>query len=234
MVALSVVAGFSRSRHGAARGRTAEMRQRKSQSDAPETSDGHSPVTKGRREGRGWGPFSGGQLATVIIAVVVMAMLPVGAFAVVSGSNAFVTDATTGKHAAVNSAGALTVAPAATNALFTGIAINFATFTCASVVTPPAGKALVVTSIEVSYLGSTGAEFEVTATTTAACGGFNLRDLYSGKVSGGPTTLNVPFGSGVAIKNGNSIAVSANGNGTTRVYVYGYLVPAGACSNGCI
>lgn len=63
-----------------------------------------------RREGRGWGPFTGGQLTAIIIMLVVMVMLPVGAFAVVSGTNSFITDATSGVRAKVDAKGNLNTA----------------------------------------------------------------------------------------------------------------------------
>ena len=63
-----------------------------------------------------WGPFSGAQLTVIIVAIAVMVMLPVGAFAV-SGTNSSITDAVSGKQASVNTNGALSVAPSATNAL---------------------------------------------------------------------------------------------------------------------
>ena len=60
---------------------------------------------------KSWGPFSGGQLTIIIVAIVVMVALPVGAFAV-SGTNSFITDATTGAQAKVSTAGALSTAEA--------------------------------------------------------------------------------------------------------------------------
>jgi hypothetical protein len=86
------------------------MRRRKNESHAGELS-GEAAVGKRRRsEGRGWGPFSGGQLAFIIVAVAAVVGFPYAANAVVSGSNVFVTDATTGTRAAVMSQGAQKVA----------------------------------------------------------------------------------------------------------------------------
>src|SRR4051812_40564665 len=50
---------------------------------------------------RGWGPFTGRQLTFVVCTFLVLVMFPVGAWAV-SGSNSFITDATSGKHAKVD------------------------------------------------------------------------------------------------------------------------------------
>jgi hypothetical protein len=54
-----------------------------------------------RRPGRGLGPFTGTQLTVLILALVLAVAFPVGAWAV-SGSNIFVTDASTGVHAKVD------------------------------------------------------------------------------------------------------------------------------------
>src|SRR6201988_2822509 len=82
------------------------MRPRKINTDAAPEAGGEAVGEKRRRrEGRGWGPFSGGQLTVIIVAICVMVMLPVGAFAVVAGDNVFVTDPTTGKQAKVTPAG---------------------------------------------------------------------------------------------------------------------------------
>ena len=72
--------------------------------NAPDTDTNASP----RR--RGLGPFSGGQLTVIIVTIAVMIMLPVGAWAVVTGSNVFVTDAVSGKQATVNNSGQLLTA----------------------------------------------------------------------------------------------------------------------------
>jgi hypothetical protein len=60
------------------------MRFQKSRRD---TRDGE----RDERDVRRWGPFSGGQLTTIIVAVVIMALFPVGAWAVVN-SNVAITD----------------------------------------------------------------------------------------------------------------------------------------------
>src|SRR5690349_3719284 len=51
-----------------------------------------------------WGPFTGQQLTVMISVAIVMVLFPVGAWAV-TGSNVFVTDATAGTHAKVDSTG---------------------------------------------------------------------------------------------------------------------------------
>ena len=88
------------------------MRPRGVQKDAvSDTAGGAVAGKRRRREGRGWGPFSGGQLTVIIVAIAVMILLPVGAFAVVSGSNVFVTDATSSATQKVNAFGQALVTP---------------------------------------------------------------------------------------------------------------------------
>jgi flagellar basal body-associated protein FliL len=94
------------------------MRPRKSGKD--ELSEMGTEAVAGKRrsrDGRGLGPFSGAQLTVIIVAIAVMILLPVGAFAVVSGSNVFVTDAVTGKQQKVNAAGQAQVEPQTLNVL---------------------------------------------------------------------------------------------------------------------
>ena len=84
------------------------MRLRNNYSDVSDAT-GEPTMTRRRGEGRGWGPFSGGQLTAIILGVLVAIAFPVGAWAV-SGTTVFVTDAVSGTHAKVNSLGQLSVA----------------------------------------------------------------------------------------------------------------------------
>src|SRR5712691_4185802 len=70
------------------------------------STEGKSP--KRRREGRGLGPFTSGHLTIIIVTLVIVVAFPLAAFAV-TGSNVFVTDATSGTHAKVDSGGHLLV-----------------------------------------------------------------------------------------------------------------------------
>src|SRR5438874_1798505 len=57
-----------------------------------------------RRDGRGLGPLSSGHLTIIVVTLVVVVAFPFAAFAV-TGNNVFVTDATSGTHAKVDSGG---------------------------------------------------------------------------------------------------------------------------------
>ena len=57
---------------------------------------------------RGWGPFTGRHVTTIICVGLVTILFPVGAWAV-TGSNVFITNASTGAHAVVTAAARSTV-----------------------------------------------------------------------------------------------------------------------------
>src|SRR5260221_13076089 len=145
------------------------MRRRKNQSGsseatAPDAGSDHRPG----RAGRGWGPFTGAQLTIIVTAVVVMVMLPVGAFAVVTGSNVFVTDATSGKHATVNSLGQVAVADGATT-----IASNFGTMTV-----DPFATATLFTAVDVRAFRSVRVIMDQTGASPTS----QVVTVYSGSV----------------------------------------------------
>jgi hypothetical protein len=102
---------------------------------------------------RGWGPFSGGQLTVIIVAVVVTVLFPVGAWAL-SGSNLFVTDPGSGARATVNAAGALTVNEASPKTFYANAVlpsqIGIGNYT--PLATPTPGHALVITSVVIDIL----------------------------------------------------------------------------------
>jgi hypothetical protein len=120
---------------------------------------------------RGLGPFSGGQLTAIIITLLIVAGFPFAASAV-TGSNSFITDATTGARAKVdsknnlytatrdatsgtpakvNSAGQQLVASDTTAIYNSGLRLadDCASGTCVTLAKPPIFKALVITSIHV-------------------------------------------------------------------------------------
>ena len=72
-------------------------------------SDPSSPTgTRRRRDGRGLGPFTSGHLTIIVVTLLIVVAFPFAAFAV-TGSNVFVTDATSGMRAKVDSTGHVVV-----------------------------------------------------------------------------------------------------------------------------
>jgi hypothetical protein len=202
------------------------------------------------REGRGVGVFSSGHLTIIIVAVVVMIGLPVGAFAAVSGSNSFITDAVSGTHAKVTTAGALqtsatgavTATAAAPGAAFVKVGTVSGVGRSCGFVTPPAGKALVITSIDEVPVGaavSFDVQLNVVADTAAACGG--VKTSIANGFYGSDNPHEVVLNPGLGLKNGHyldlTIAITPGGAaspGPSAAYIYGYTVPAASCTTGCL
>jgi hypothetical protein len=188
-----------------------------------------------RSRRRGLGPFTGGQLTAIVITFVVVIGFPVGAFAVVSGSNSFVTDATSGKQAKVNSLGQLatTATPAAPASMYAQS--DQYVLTSGSPVTAVtggwrAGLALVITSLTVGPEGILNSpvtlEFETSSGSHPAM--FTLNP--------GTPPVTVPFPSGMPVANGDDLDirwVSPGNSVTLDVSFDGYWVPASQCTAGC-
>ena len=185
-----------------------------------------------------WGPFNGRQLTTIVCVVVAAVLLPVGAWAV-SFSNVAITDPGGVNRAKVNPAGALSAAVSgsvtANNALPTSlfhVDANPANATWGVIAKPPAGKALVITSIvveasQVSSPGQTNVTNIVIDTKTATC---NLQEnpIPVGSVTPptvGVSTIAIP--SGVVVPANRALCAGNWGIGyLAEVMVFGYLVPA--------
>jgi hypothetical protein len=208
---------------------------------------------KNRTEGdRGWGPFTGRQLTTIICVGLVTILFPVGAWAV-SGSNVFVTDIHSGDHAAVNSAGQLqthpngtqTVAGSVTAAVsgsvtatpsppsamyheFAGGNVN----DCIPIATAPVGEATVLTSIHVT--AGVGISGTVRLAASANCASQTL-DFAAMSSADGQRDFEFP--SGLPVANGHHLYVQvkeASGSPDVGVYSFGYNVPAAQCASGCL
>jgi len=215
-----------------------ETRSRMSHKD--ETHAGEQGVPKQRR-GRGWGPFSGGQLTIIIGILAVVIGFPVAANAVVSGSNVFVTNATTGTRAAVNSSGALDVAgsvtatPTPPSASYVSVATAFEVNGCTSI-TPsvPVGKALVVTSITVRVVAVTTGPVLVdlvSAVPITPCSRYAYADEIA--IPGAGASQIVPIASGFPVRAGHAVGVelgSNSGNAVVNTVVHGYLVSSTLCT----
>jgi hypothetical protein len=219
------------------------MRLRNHQSDA---------VSEPRRQGRGWGPFSGGQLTAIVITLAIVIGFPVAAFAV-TGSNSFITDFTSGAHAKVDAkknvntaihdatsgvaakvdslgrqlalvAGSVTVngvtRPAKPVDLFT----TTRDIVSCTTIEPPAGTALVVTSIGITNY-STGTDIMVNRQ-VGDCVSYSGSYLKARRFIGNLGYAEISFPSGLVIPDGGAIKIYG---ATTSSTVNGYLVPSSAC-----
>jgi hypothetical protein len=207
------------------------------------------------RSGRGWGPFSGGQLTTMVCVIVAAVAFPVAASAV-TASKVFVTDATSGTTAKVSTAGAVSVAGSVTSKLKGSTSGNKAEVTNAQqlltaeaplsasvtgtmlalaqstepVLNLSSGHAIIVTSVTLSAQGPTGsgpfASLYVSSDST--CASSSTRDV--GEVffpSGVNSTSVLPFAAGVPVPDGVQLCVLVSSVNVVVSYD-GYTVPAAA------
>jgi hypothetical protein len=224
-------------REGRLAGKGADMFRRSTRANAL-GDDSSKP-----RMGRGLGPFSGGQLTTIIIAIVLAVALPVGAWAV-SGTTVFVTDSVSGKTASVNArrqlnvaaSGSVTATPTPPSASFDQFSVVAEDQMCEPVIsTVPTGKALIVTSVTVDVrVGTTGpfAVYLYAATPGSPCGTV-IADLDISEVPGAGHSEAIPFPEGLPIKAGHIVGVLLNGGSEdAQAYVNtkGYLVSSNMCT----
>jgi len=190
---------------------------------------------------RTWGPFSGRQLTTIIVAIVVMALFPVGAWAV-SGSNAIVTDAVSGQHASVNSTGALNVAQASPKSFFSA-ALSQVASSFEPVFESDAGHAYIVTSIVVNVLNDTalGGSRDLrlgVSRTNGDCDSIalvpesNIAPIYF--TPSGVGTIVESFQPGFVVPAHRALCAinSDPANVSADVFAYGFKVPAASAPSG--
>jgi len=208
-------------------------------------SDGEAAVhERRRREGRGWGPFSGGQLTIILVTLIVMMLFPLGAWAALSFTNVSIIDPGGVHRATVNVSGQLSTSAAVTGSVTATPTPPNASYTYGSAalglnwscVTPavPAGKALVVTSITVRLNFATGGPVEAVAasvTPGSPCKLLNLADRTM--ISGAGVSQVIPFASGFPVKPGHAVGLlleSPANDANAQVVVHGYLVSSTLCT----
>jgi multisubunit Na+/H+ antiporter MnhC subunit len=177
------------------------------------------------------------------VAIVVMVLFPVGAWAL-SFTNVAITDPGGVNQAKVTSTGQLQTHP---NGPLT---VNFApgsqqyhyqthaeenAGSCQNV-TPavPAGKALVVTSIVVDVAVVTAPPVRMytwIGTEAAPCSVHTAVDISQGSSAGsGAESKTIAFPSGLFVKAGHTVSMQLQGtNAQTYVSVHGYVVSSGTC-----
>jgi hypothetical protein len=194
--------------------------------------EGDQPVAKRRRESRGWGPFSGGQLTAIIITVVVMVMLPVGAC---------VTDAVSGAHASVLGTGQLSAAEAAPRNFITG-AVDPSAVVATGIFTPvvraDSTHALVITSAELDiYKDANPGPGEAVALavsrTDTTCNSVVVQHSFYFEAVVNPGVIGevvLPFQPGIVIPARRSLCVVNldETNLGAEVHVFGYRIAAAA------
>jgi hypothetical protein len=189
---------------------------------------------------RTWGPFSGRQLTTMVVALILVLGVPGTVWAVDTFSNVAIEDPVTGVKASVDSSkrlkvgdgssamtvdGTTTGPEAAANTLFRSATFPTSSGNCTPIATPPANKALIIKSVALNtysvtspgsgrtgvfYLGTDGCEVIV----------FDINPPGVG-------LINQPFEPGLGVPAGKRLWVSTN-NISAEVYTFGYSVPASA------
>jgi hypothetical protein len=229
----------------------AKVRLRTKQSQMKESSG--TAHLRHQAGGRGWGPFSGGQLTTIIVTFAVLFLFPIGAWAV-SGSPVFITDFHTGRHADVNDshqlqthpngtqtvtgtvnatvAGTVTATPTPPGAMFHGSSggnVN----SCVLFVTPPTGEATVVTHVHIKA----GAGISGSVGIYASAGCSTGQEIDQGVVASTDGQADFEFDTGLPVANGHHLyvdVIEAGGSPDVHIYSFGYNVPAGQCAAGCL
>ena len=182
------------------------------------------------RPQRGIGPFTGGQLAAMVIAATVMIGLPVGAFAAVSASNVFISGPGGGR-ANVDPSGGLQVSGPPPGAAVQTILTLTDTSEC-GVMRPPSGKALTITGISVTPTGATAgnpAHVAILADPSACTSGDTSNDYpIFQNLYGSDQSQVVTLPPGIVLAHGQVLFVEVNGS--AQVVVYGYQVPSSECA----
>jgi len=189
--------------------------------------------------GRGWGPFSGRQLTTIICVGMVTVLFPVGAWAV-TASSTYVTDAHTHKSAAVNTAGQLAVSGPVTASVaspknfFNGTARGTGPIP-APVAAPPAGQALIITSVTLDYTKAAPStqSLALSVSTTDATCGTRAQAIFEETPSATGARV-LTFQPGIVVPAGRAFCVEDSdiANIVAKVFVDGYLVAASAAPAG--
>jgi hypothetical protein len=186
---------------------------------------------------RTWGPFSGRQLTTMVVSLILVLGVPGTVWAVDTFSNVAIEDPVSGVKASVDSSkrlkvgdgsGAMTVDGTITDATPANLVRIFAGAgsSCSNVYTIPAGKALILKSMT-AYMhtaGSPGSDVEAIVYPAANCASALAAAAISDRAH---ETVFQTFGSGIGVPAGRTIStLGFNTSGT--VHLYGYLVPASA------
>jgi hypothetical protein len=184
-----------------------------------------------------WGPFSGRQLTTMVVSLILVLGVPGTVWAVDTFSNVAIQDPVTGVKASVDSSkrlkvgdgsGAMTVDGTTTETTPANLVRIFAgaSNSCSNAYTIPAGKALILKSMT-AYMhssGSPGSDVEAVVYPAANCASSFVAAAISDRAH---ETVFQTFGSGIGIPAGRTIsAFGFNSSGT--LHLHGYLVPASA------
>jgi hypothetical protein len=189
------------------------------------------------KSARGWGPFTGGQLTVMVCVIAVVALFPVGAWAL-SFSNVAITDPGGVHQARVSATGSLSVTGSVTGSdalptdLYQRAAFpNFGSY--APVAAPPAGKALVITSLSVDVYETPASFVQLyVSATDATCAA--VSSAFVGFVDSSTVGLTtIPIPSGLVIPANRALCAKGGSAAVNSIVMtFGYTVKASAAPPG--
>jgi hypothetical protein len=194
----------------------------------------NSDVTRGadaRPVPKTVGPFTGRQLTTIICVIATLVLFPFGAWAAVAGSNAFITDPSTGNRAVVAN-GALTVNVAPTHNFIASHEAEPAAGHGAALFTATGTHADVVTEVQVAWEAMTAeSDFFIIGLGkvdplhpgNGPCGLASPNAFTSVVFELGGDSKDVVFNPGFVVPSGTSLCVDFNGTGNISTRAYGYF-----------
>ncbi len=175
------------------------------------------------------GPFTGRQLTTIIVAVIVAVAVPTAAYGLTVG-HTVVTDSTTHAFASVTPTGSLQVAAAAPSAFVQNGPSSLNTTFYVPVAVAPTGLALIVTVIHVDTFADptpgSGQYAEFLITAAANCTGGQVGSYTQLVNPGAVGEIDVPLSPGVPVPTGGTLCGLVSGAVRADVSVSGYTVPA--------
>jgi len=187
-------------------------------------------------ERRGLGPFTGRQLTTIIVAVIVAVAIPTGAYAI-SATQTEIVGPVNGP-ANVTPAGAVQVAEAAPSNFYqTAAPTTLSASRFVPIATAPAGRALIVTIIHIETTSDQtpgGLDFVELLTRYPGKGGVpcstDTGTYDEGFTPGGIGEIDVPLAPGLTLPSGTDLCAISRGRVIALVSVSGYTIPSSAAA----
>lgn len=200
------------------------MRLRRTESDSSTTT-------------KTWGPFTGRQLTTIICVLIVTVLFPVAAWAV-TGSHVFITDPRNGHYGAVDTAGNVQVkvnggVDVAPPTQFVESHQITLVGSYLPILTAPAGKDLVVTTIDEDWSGdnlATASYAEITVANGGTCASPSFALEYFFDLPTGAGSHDFHLTPGYVVPSGKSLCALKAGTSNPEVFLgaFGYTVAKGS------
>ena len=181
---------------------------------------------------RRWGPFSGRQLTTIAVALILAVAAPTAAYGFTLGHTA-ITDATSKATASVTPAGNLQVAVAAPSAFVqTGSVAVVPSTNDVLVANASATTAMVISTIHIGTFADptpgSGQFVSLSDWRGANCSGSPTGTYFQYVTPGGIGETDIPLDPGLGVPAGGSFCAQTTGSLKVDISVSGYSAPAGS------